>query len=401
MNPRGPKLVAALMLIVFVLAIASGAALSVANGDFARNPAGDIALIVAFAAFMVVGALITALRPGNAIGWVFAAIGMLAATGVLAQEYAEYAYVTRPEALPAAIVAAWYAAWWWYPTLALTLVFVPLLFPTGRPPSRRWRPVAWLAGLTTAAVTILAAVTPRLELQDEDYAVVNPLGVRAVGDVEESTVGAVLFGLVTVTLVAATVSLVVRFLRSTGDERQQLKWITYAGALLLLLPATDYLSIAHGVGDALFGIMISFLPIAAGIAVLKYRLYDVDVVINRTLVYGALTATLALVYVGGVLLLRTVLSPVTGDAQWSVAGSTLAVAALFGPARRRIQAAVDRRFYRARYDATRTVEVFAGRLRDEVDLDELRADLVGVVSRTLRPAQVSLWLRTEHSGTPR
>jgi hypothetical protein len=366
--------------------------LSVANGNFQRQALADsVGLLLAFAAFMVVGALIVAHRPGNAVGWVFSAIGLLAVTGALAEEYAGYGAVTRPGSLPGGVLAGWYAGWAWYPTVALVVVYTPLLFPDGRPPSPRWRPVAWLAGAGAAALVVFAAVQPTIEL-DDGHLVDNPVGVAAFGDPEQGAIGLVLTSALGLLVVAAVASLVVRFRRSRGDERLQLKWFTYAGALLPLVLLGDLLPDAAN--SVLFAVAISLLPVAAGIAILRYRLYDIDRLINRTLVYGLVTAVLGGVYAGLVLLAGQLFGDL-GDRppSWAVAGATLAVAALFRPARRRVQALVDRRFNRARYDAARTVDAFSARLRDQVDLDTLSAELLGVVDQTVQPASASLWLR--------
>jgi hypothetical protein len=385
--------VAWFMVAVFVACYGVGFPLSVANGNFQRRPGFLLALLLAFTAFMVVGAVIVAHRPGNPIGWLFSTIGLLTATGTLALEYAEYAYLTRPGALPGAILAAWYQ-WWWLPMFALILVFTPLLFPTGRLLSARWRPVAVVAAVTTAAIAGLGALQPTLKLQDEDYSVRNPIGLADVPDPEEGALGSVLFGVLACCAVAAVVSLVLRFRRSRGVERQQLKWITYVVALAILLQAVPKPLPEGAVSDVLFGLLISFIPIAAGIAVLRYRLYDIDRLINRTLVYGLLTAILGLGYAAAVLVLGEVFGGIGAEPPgWAVAGVTLAVAAVFQPARRRIQAVVDRRFNRRKYDAAKTVEAFSARLRDELDLDALSAELLSVVDQTMQPTEVWLWLR--------
>ena len=363
--------------------------LAVANGNFQRQPlANTVGLLLAFAAFMAVGALIVANRPGNAIGWVFSAIALLAVTGALAEEYAGYAVWTRPGVLPGGVLAGWYAGWAWYPTVALALVFTPLLFPDGRPPSPPWRLVAWLAVATTALFVGFAAVQPTIEL-DDGHMVDNPIGVAGVTDPDDSLLNIALGLLV----VAAVVSLVVRFRRSRGEERLQLKWFTYAGAVLPVLLVGDLLP--DTVSNVLFALGITFPPVAAGIAVLRYRLYEIDRLINRTLVYGLLTTLLAGVYAGLVLVLGRLFGDL-GDRppSWAVAGATLAVAALFQPARQRVQRLVDRRFNRARYDAARTVERFSARLRDQVDLDTLSAELLAVVDETVQPTRASLWLRS-------
>jgi hypothetical protein len=367
--------------------------LSFANGNVPAGAGFYLALVVAFTAFMVVGAVIVAHRPGNALGWIFSAIGLLSAVGVLTMEYAEYAYLTRPGSLPGATLAAWFS-WWWLPILGLIFVFTLLLFPTGRLPSPRWRPVAVAGALAITAVTVLGAVQPTLKLQNEEVYLPNPLGLAGAPDPENGAVGAVLLGVLAACLVASVVSVVLRFRRSSGVERQQLKWFTYAAALMLVVNVVTFTVLPDGVAsDVLFGLSIAFVPIAAGVAILRYRLYDIDRLINRTLVYAALTAVLGTVYAGVVLVLG-LFGGVGGELpSWAVAGATLAVAALFQPARRRIQAVVDRRFNRRRYDAARTVEAFSARLRDEIDLDTLSAELLAGVEQTMEPTTVSLWLR--------
>jgi hypothetical protein len=384
------------MLTVFLACYGVGIPLSVAGGHGLQ----DSTFIVAFAAFMAVGAVIVAHRPGNAIGWIFSAIGLLVATGELATEYAARANLARPDAPPGAVLAAWYTSWSWYPMVGLLLVFTPLLFPTGRLPSARWRPVAVAAAVATVGITTLSALTPTLT-DEENYTVRNPIGVGWVQDPEQSAVGAVLFGLLLVCMGAAALSLVLRFRRSQGVERQQLKWFTYAGALMIVsVLATDYLLPASADVEVLAGLIIALVPVAAGIAILRYRLYDIDRLINRTLVYGALTAVLGAVYAAVVLVVGQGFGGVGGEPpSWAVAGATLAVAALFQPARRRIQQVVDRRFDRRKYDAAKTVEAFSARLREELDLDTLSAELLAVVNQTMQPTRVSLWLRPPAHGS--
>jgi hypothetical protein len=376
------------LLAAWLASVAALLVLSVANGNFQRQPlANTVGLLLAFAAFMGVGALIVAHRPGNAIGWIFSAIALLAVTGALAEEYAGYAVRTRPGLLPGGVLAGWYAGWAWYPTVALALVFTPLLFPDGRPPSPPWRLVAWLTAATTALFVALTAVQPTIEL-DDGHLVDNPIGLAEAPSPEDSILNIAL-GLL---IVAAVASLVIRFRRSRGDERLQLKWFTYAGAVLPVLLLGDLLP--DTASNVLFAVGISFPPVAAGIAILRYRLYDIDRLINRTLVYGLVTALLSGVYAGLVLLGGQLFGDLSDrPPSWAVAGATLAVAALFQPARRRVQVLVDRRFNRARYDAARTVEAFSARLRDQVDLDTLAAELLGVVDQTVQPSRASLWLR--------
>ncbi len=381
------------MLAVFVASLVLGLPLAVANGTFQHDAGNQLLLVLGFGAFMVVGALVVTHRPGNAIGWIFSASALLAVTGQMAGQYAVYASGTRPGSLPGATLALWYGSWPWFLVLALTLVFTPLLFPTGRLLSPRWRPVAWLAGLATALPTALVSVAPDLSLGTvPDRVTANPIGVAAAGNLLKGPVVPALIMLLVVLAAAAFASLVIRFRRSQGAERQQLKWFTYAAALVPLSVVGD--ALPAPVGDLATALPIVFLPVAAGIAILRYRLYDIDRLINRTLVYGLLSALLAGIYGGVVLVLGQLFGGVGRDPpSWVVAWATLAVAALFQPARRRIQAVVDRRFNRRRYDAANTVEAFTVRLRDEVDLDALSAELLTVVDQTMQPTKAFLWLR--------
>ena len=385
------------MLAVFAVSLVLGLPLAVANGTFQQDAGNQVLLFLGFSVFMIVGALIVAHRPGNAIGWIFSASALLAFTGQLADQYAIYAYATRPGSLPGATLAAWYGSWPWWLVLALALVFTPLLFPTGRLLSPRWRPVAWLAGATTAVLTALTSLQPNLEIS-AGQVIANPIGVAAAGNLVKSPVGSALSILLTGLAAVAFGSLVLRFRRSRGEERQQLKWFTYAATLVPLALAGDILPAP--VGDLIYAIPIVFLPVAAGLAILRYRLYDIDRLINRTLVYGLLTAVLAVVYAGVVLVLVQVSGGIaTTPPSWAVAAATLAAAALFQPVRRRIQAAVDRRFNRRKYNTTKTIEAFSTRLRDQIDLNSLSTEVLAVVDQTMEPTQASLWLRPSPHGS--
>jgi hypothetical protein len=279
----------------------------------------------------------------------------------------------------------------------LALLFTLLFFPTGRLLSPRWRPVAWLAGAAMAGFTALAALKSSLGVE-EGRVVSNPIGMAGLQNPEESTVGVVLLNLLLLMAVLAFVSLVIRFRRSRGDERQQLKWFTYAGALVPLAALGDLLPVA--VSNLVVAAQLVFLPVAVGIAILRYRLYDIDRLINRTLVYGLLTVLLAGVYASAVLVLGQLFGGLRAEPpSWVVAGATLVVATLFQPARRRIQLAVDRRFNRRRYDAAKTIQAFSARLREELDLDTLSAELLAVVETTMQPTTASLWLRPSARGS--
>jgi hypothetical protein len=251
--------------------------------------------------------------------------------------------------------------------------------------------VLWAAAFVGGAISLLAAIQPTLDVSEVGE-VANPFAVGPFGNPEQSATGSVFFVALIALILAAVASLVVRFRRARGDERQQLKWFTYAAAMLPL--SMLIAGLPAGTGDLAFAIIIALLPVSAGIAVLRHRLYDIDRLINRTLVYALLTALLAVVYAAIVLAGAQAFGGLgTRTPSWAVAGATLAVAALFQPARRRIQAAVDRRFDRRRYDAGRTIDGFSVRLREQVDLGTLSADLLGVVERTMQPTSASLWLR--------
>jgi hypothetical protein len=351
------------------------------------SPQFDAVFSVVYLAFPIVGALIASRQPRNAIGWLFLAVGLGRGIDYAFVGYAVHALIAAPGSLPGGALAGLAADLTWVPTLLGGTALLFLLFPAGRLPSPRWRLLVWGVGAATAGYVAGTALKPGPLYYFPT--VDNPLGVAGTGD----AIGAVVdgAGIVAIGLILlAVASLVARFRRSQGQERQQLKWLAYAAALLFL--STPIQPLLEGlVSDVLFGFLISLLPIAVGIAILRHRLYDIDLVIRRTLVYAALTATLGAIYLGSVLLVGLAM----GESGFAVAVSTLAVAALFRPALTRIQGVVDRRFYRRRYDASRTLEAFGGRLRDELDLETLVGDIRGVVRETVQPAHVSLWLRSD------
>jgi hypothetical protein len=384
------RIAAAWTLLAIYVALAAGAvALTVFQGA-----STDGLGALGFAGFAGVGALIALRRPGNAVGWILLVIAIAFAAGETGQSYVEEG------SNPARVAVAWVTSSSVYVWFSLAVVFLPLLFPHGRLPSRRWRPALWLgaAGLVLG-VAGSALIPGPLELRGSS-GIENPLGVT--GGVPEvlGVIGSVVQA---VAGVLAAASVVVRFRTARGAERQQLKWFAYVGVLAItcLFAAVVSGSVIGEDGPGALNVMavvcwlgglalVAFgLPAATGIAILRHRLYDVDVVIRRTLVYGALTATLGATYLGLVLLVGLAV----GESSFAIAASTLAVAALFRPARARIQAVVDRRFYRRRYDAVQTLAAFGGRLRDELDLEALGADLRGVVQNTVQPTHVSLWLR--------
>jgi hypothetical protein len=351
--------------------------------------------------FSVVGALIASHRPENLMGWIFLAIGFFYGLLIAGEEYAIYALLTNPGSLPFGAELSLLAKWIWAPGLGLILVFLPLLFPDGRPPSRRWRPVGWLGGLSIGLICVLTSI---VLWPERGPALVRPGGYAT--EVEEwrsAVLGWLLSLAVPMIFLAglgAVISLLVRFRRAREDERQQIKWFASASALSLVWISVLGQASLRGLPEVIVALssllVVSSIPIATGIAILRYRLYDIDLIINRTLVYGPLTVLLVATYFGGVVGLQYAFRAATGqESQLAVVASTLAIAALFGPLRRRVQGLVDRRFYRRKYDAAKTLATFNVRLRDETDLDALSSDLVGVARRTVQPAHVSLWLRPE------
>jgi hypothetical protein len=340
--------------------------------------------------FSVVGAIVSARHPRNAIGWIFCGVSLLVGLNSLADGYADYWLASGSGIKSLAETAAWFSGWAWIPLLYVPTSFLLLLFPDGRLPSPRWQPVAWCAGIGIVGFIAGIALEPG---PLEDYPqIVNPYGVDSpiliVG-----IAGAIVGG---VSMVVSAVSLIVRMRRAGTVERQQIKWLAYGGAVVVgTIFVSGFLSIwSVPVSILIISVALLGLPVFTGIAILRYRLYDIDIIINRTLVYGSLTIMLLLVYFGGVVGLQRLFSPIMGgDNGIATVATTLAIAALFNPLRRRVQAFVDRRFYRKKYDAGKILESFSTRLRNETDLDALSDDLVGVVNETMQPAHVSLWLR--------
>lgn len=346
--------------------------------------------------FATLGALIASRRPGNLIGWIFCLTGVAGGVQMFSGQYATVALFSGDARLPGGAVAAWLSTLMQGSAVA-AILFLILLFPTGVLLSPRWRILAWIAGLAIAASLMSFALRPG-PLRDFPTAR-NLFGVEGatviLGAVEVAG-GTVWF----LCFVAAIVSLILRFYRSRGEERLQLKWFAYAAVLGfvailcggVLVPA----SLNDTFGRFVWTVAPLGLPVSAGIAILRYRLYDIDLIINRTLVYGSLTAALALVYLGGVVSLQYAFRALTGgESQLAVVASTLAIAALFVPLRYRVQGFVDRLFYRRKYDAAKTLQAFSTKLRDETDLDRLGGELVSVAKETVQPAHVSLWLREQ------
>jgi hypothetical protein len=350
-------------------------------------------------AYTVVGFLVATRKPGNPIGWLLLAAGPAFGLPLLAQQYAAYDVLAHGASLPGARVVAVSLNGMWVPGL-FVLLLVAFLFPTGRLPSRRWRPMIWVAAVSLTLLMLLSHVLGKLD--PPFTGIDNPLEWHSRWPVWWVVIGAVFAGVLG-SAIAACASVVVRFRRSTGDEREQLKWFAFAAALIPLglivhLILETFAPGAVNAYEAGFSVATAMLPIAIGIAILKYRLYEIDRIISRTLVYGGLTVVLGAVYIGLVLAGQALFSSFAGGSNLAIAASTLAVAALFLPVRARVQRFVDRRFYRRRYDAQRTLAGFGGRLREQVDLETLNGELRGVVQETMQPAHVSVWRRTGTRG---
>ncbi len=373
--------------------------------------AGGLLGEVLFLAFPVVGALIASRRPRNPIGWICLADGFLWILSGTFDFYSVYGML-QSGPVPFPLGVAGINNWIWVPAVGLVGTYLLLLFPDGRLPSRKWRLLGWLSGAVIVLLSIGVMLAPG-PLQNF-RGIRNPFGLEGHTWV---TVGAyAVLPLLPLCMLASALSLVWRYRRAVGEEREQIKWIAFAASvvaivyLIAMIASFVYPSESwFGAGSPLwldlltYGALFSFfgVPLAIGFAVLKYRLYDIDVVINRTLVYGSLTALLVAVYFGGVATIQTIFRALTGQehqTQLAIVASTLVIAALFNPLRQHIQVFIDRRFYRRKYDATRILEAFSARLRHETDLEALNAELVEVVRETMQPSHISLWLKEPRAG---
>jgi cytochrome b subunit of formate dehydrogenase len=341
--------------------------------------------------YSTVGAIVASRLPESPIGWLFCAIGLIFGISHFSAEYAAYALLAPSRSLPAGEAFAWLTSWIWVGGLGL-IVFLDLLFPNSRLPSARWRWFARFTAIVLLPAAILAALSPGLILSST---LNNPLGIEGLPNASKAIEAFMCV------LVAVGASSMLARLRHAGRiERQQIKWFAYATAVAIsgvILKNTVYPAVGvtwvWWVGLVLTTVGVVSSPIAMGIAILRYRLYEIDIIINRTLVYGSLTATLVALYFVGIVVLQSLFVVLIGEkSTLAVVASTLMIAALFTPLRRRIQSFIDRRFYRRKYDAAKTLEAFSAQLRNETDLEALSDDLVGVVRETMQPAHVSLWL---------
>lgn len=395
------RLAVALWVVTTALSVVA-AVLTVMN--LAAHPAGNDPLaswgVPGFGSlfgltFGTVGLVVTRRMPGNLIGWLFGAIGLLFATEALFIEYVTAGILTFPGSLPGAHQAAWVLTWIWIPSSLSATSVLPLLYPTGRLASPNWRPALWLAGFAMVLGSILTGIVPGPITQVTF--VDNPLGVPGL-DLASPLIGTGIFLPMIVAMGLGAASLLLRFRAATGDARQQIKWLLLAAAAAgvgLLGSAVEFVVTGRETKpfELVVVLAVAGIPIAAGLAILRYRLYEIDRIISRTVSYAVVTGTLVGVFAGGVVALA-LLTPLSGaDNPIPVAASTLLVAALFQPLLRRVQAVVDRRFDRARVDAERTIAELAERLRDEVELGNVRREVLATVGTALRPSDAVVWLR--------
>ncbi len=347
-------------------------------------------------AYVVVGFLVASRKPENPIGWLLLLAGLVFGLPLLAQHYAAYDLLAHSASLPGARLVAISLNGMWIPGL-FVLLLIAFLFPTGELPSPRWRPVIWVAATSLTLLMLLSHVS---ELDPPFSKIDNPFRMEFGLALSALALVSVLCGVVG-SAIAACASVVIRFRHAAGDERAQLKWFVLAASLLPLGLCVHLLAETVAPGavnsvEAAFSLAVAMLPIAIGVAILKYRLYEIDRIISRALVYGSVTVVLGAAYAGLVLAGQALFETLTGGSNLAIAVSTLAVAALFLPVRARVQAFVDRRFYRRRYDAQRTLEAFGSRLREQIELDALSENLLGAVGETMQPLSASLWL----NGSP-
>ena len=374
----------------------SRAASSAVPGLPSGGETGDASVVtnlITLLPFSIVGAIVASRHARNAIGWLFCGVGVTIGLNSLAGDYVEFWLASGWGPRSLGETAAWFSSWVWILLFYIPTTFLLLLFPDGRLPSPRWRPVAW--GVTLGAAGSVVGYALRAGPLLDFPQIANPYGIDGpfvgVVGVAGATVAAG-------SMAASAVSLIVRLRQAGSVERQQVKWLAYGGAVVvggifaggLIIPWSVPLSIV------VMSVSLLGLPVFTGIAIVRHGLYDIDLLINRTLVYGSLTAALIAFYVGGIVVSQRLFVILTGEqSTLAVVASTLLMAALFNPLRRRIQSFIDRRFYRRKYDARKTLDGFSARLRDETDLEALKAESIRVVRRTVQPEHVSVWLRPD------
>jgi hypothetical protein len=398
MNNRAAQVLAVVALVVVCALLAVATALALLNQTFLHET--FVPGLTAFT-YSAVGALIAWRQARNWVGWLLLGFGILVSLGLASNQSAVYGLVTNPGSLPTVEWLAGPTFWVWPPAVGLLFLFLPLVFPTGTLLSPRWRWVAAAEGVFLTIGTIILGMNPE---PDETHPEIrNPLALDVPPEIGELLSNGL--GLVLIVFIGASfTSLVLRYRRATVVERQQLKWVMYAVTLLVaafvlgmllvdLLGLTWFETVATFVLDAAF----LFVPVAIGIAILRYRLFDIDVIIRRTVTYAVVVVLLAIVYFGSVVLLQQIFVRATGLGRNELVTvvSTLAIAVLFVPLRNRVQGFVEARFYRKKYDAQQVLSEFGETVRDETDLDKLTARLVEVVNDTMQPESVSVWLNTQ------
>jgi hypothetical protein len=345
-----------------------------------------------------VGLLIISRQSHNSIGWILICTALGTSLYLFSYQFARYGLLKEPGSVPLGLFFAWVSSWIWVLYAIPVVTYLPLLFPTGRLPSYRWKGVAWLTGGYLVFVALSEALRPRPLAGFESFR--NPFGLESASN-SFKFIELFASSLLVALALASVSSLVIRFARSRGDERAQLKWFFYVAALFIAYVIYGIISFIsflpdppEGLGTYVFPLFLAMFAVAIAIAIFKYRLYDIDVIIRKTLVYAALTLLLALIYFGGVTLVGNLFSSISGQQSTiAVVISTLTIAALFNPLRKRVQEFIDRRFYRKRYDIEKIIEAFSTSLRDQVEIEQLTSRLTEVIEEALQPVQLSIWLR--------
>jgi hypothetical protein len=404
-RPCLPAAVFAVVVAIWIAYVAFSLAVVSAGGPFDRGTAGlarDYPVLL-FLSFPIVGLLIARRHPRNAIGWLMLAIGASWGLWGALVTYAHLGFFSRPGAVPRPDLGLALGTWLWVPAIGLMGIFLVLLFPDGRLPRGRWRPLAWVSALTLATLALGEILSPRPYANDGFAGVRNPLGIDALAPFLDSLEWTIL--LLPICIIGSAAAAFSRWRRSRGIERQQLKWLAAGGgAVAVFYLLFVLLGVAREVGlvgswsrviEEVIVFPFTLIPVSIGIAILRHRLYDIDVIINKALVYTVLTGVLALIYLTAVLLVGNLLRALSGQSTSSlaVAASTLAVAALFRPVRARIQGFIDRRFFRSKYDAQQMITDFSAKMREQIDLDSLTNEMAAVVRDTVQPTHVSLWIR--------
>jgi hypothetical protein len=381
---------------IYLIAIVAAVWFGTISGE--RGVSADLPFLIALSVFPAVGWVISTHYPSNPLGWLFIGLATSIALAGAGDAYTDYILGVSSGIPAAAPYATWLSVWLW-PLATTQMLLIVLLLPNGQPAGPKWGAVVRFATVIGALMIFGVAFAPGP--LDATPPFVNPFGIALLEGSVSHVIGLMIAVFLPATAIAGAASLIVRFRRSHGDEREQLKWLCYGVCFMLgVILIINVLGVypPDWLKDAAFGLGIAAVPIATGVAIFKYRLYDIDVIINQTLVYATLTAILGLAYFGIVVLLQQVFDPLTSQSDLAIAGSTLAVAALFRPLRSRVQHFIDRRFYRSKYDAQQTLEAFSMRLKQEVDLDHMASELAAVVSETVHPQSVSVWLRRGHAA---